>query len=309
MKIVYSDGYFLPLGEHVFPAVKYRLVRERLLEEEVVSDEDFMEPVAASREDLLLAHTEEYVDKLERGFFTPEELMQHEIPFSRKLVDAFFLAAGGTRLAGERALGDGIGINLGGGFHHAFAGHGEGFCLVNDVAVAARRLRKDGRIRRAMVVDCDVHQGNGTASIFANDSEVFTLSIHQANNYPFWKPPSDLDIHLPNGIQDADYLLRLGQGLEASLARFTPDLIFYVAGADPYVQDQLGGLGLTLAGLEERDRLVLSEAGKRNIPVCITLAGGYANRVEDTITIHANMVKVAWRMGGFPPSASPPATS
>jgi acetoin utilization deacetylase AcuC-like enzyme len=209
------------------------------------------------------------------------------------MVDAFWLAAGGTILAARLALRDGVGFNIGGGFHHAFPGHGEGFCAINDIAIAIRRLQREGVIRRAMVVDCDVHHGNGTAAIFAGDESVFTLSIHQANNYPSEKPLSSLDIHLADLVGDTEYLHRLGNGYRAALALFRPELIVYVAGADPYMEDQLGGLSLTFDGLRERDRLVLWTALSHNIPVAVVLAGGYAQSVEDTITIHANTAAVA----------------
>ena len=209
------------------------------------------------------------------------------------MAEAFFLAAGGTTLAARQALECGIGFNLGGGFHHAFADHGEGFCAINDMAVAVRRLQRDGLIGRAMVVDCDVHHGNGTAAIFAGDSSVFTLSIHQFNNYPSEKPPSSLDIHLADGVGDAEYLNRLEHAYRAALALFKPEFVMYVAGADPYREDQLGGLLLTFNGLKDRDRLVLGEALRRGIPAAVVLAGGYAESVEDTITIHANTAAAA----------------
>jgi acetoin utilization deacetylase AcuC-like enzyme len=183
--------------------------------------------------------------------------MQLEVPYSRELVEAFWLAAGGSMLAARLALEQGIGFNIGGGFHHAFAGHGEGFCAINDIAVAIRAMQREGRIQRAMVVDCDVHHGNGTAGIFAGDASVFTLSIHQFNNYPSEKPPSSLDIHLPDGVGDEEYLHRLGNGYRAAMTMFHPELLIYVAGADPYCEDQLGGLSLSLEGLRERDRLVI----------------------------------------------------
>jgi len=293
MKVVYSEGYFLKLGDHVFPAVKYRRVKERLLEQGVVTAADILEPDPATDEEILLVHTPSYFGKLKTGSFSPVDVMRHEVPYSHELVDAFVLGAGGTIRAGRLALEERIGANLGGGFHHAFPEHGEGFCLINDVAVAIRRLQKDRKIERAMVVDCDVHQGNGTAAIFRKDPEVFTLSIHQANNYPSWKPPSNLDINLEDGVGDREYLDRLGEGLASSLEKFQPDLLMYVAGADPYAEDQLGGLRLTLQGLEERDRLVLAAARDRRISACITLAGGYAAQVEDTVTIHANTIRVA----------------
>ena len=298
MKVVYSDGYFLKLGDHVFPAVKYLRVKDRLLEEKILSPSDLVAPAPATDEDVLLVHTHSYVNKLRTGSFSHIEAMRLEVPYSRELVDAFYLGAGGSILAGRLALEERAAVNLGGGFHHAYPEHGEGFCLVHDVAVAVRRLQKDRKIVRAMVVDCDVHQGNGTAAIFRRDPDVFTLSIHQVSNYPAWKPPSDLDINLEDGAGDAEYLDRLGKGLSASLEKFTPEVLFYLAGADPYAGDQLGGLSLTVEGLLRRDRLVLSAACERQIPVCITLAGGYAVNVEDTVTIHANTVRVTKELLG-----------
>lgn len=298
MKVVYSDGYFLKLGDHVFPAVKYGQVRDRLLAEKILSPSDLVAPAPATDEDVLLVHTHSYVNKLKTGSFSPIEAMRLEVPYSRELVEAFYLGAGGSILAGRLALDEGAAINLGGGFHHAYPEHGEGFCLVHDVAVAVRRLQKDRKVVRAMVVDCDVHQGNGTAAIFRKDPDVFTFSIHQAGNYPSWKPPSDLDIDLEDGVGDAEYLDRLGKGLQASLQKFTPEILFYLAGADPYAGDQLGGLSMTVEGLLRRDRLVLSAARERRVPVCITLAGGYAVNVEDTVTIHANTVRATRELLG-----------
>ncbi|HEV8376947.1 MAG TPA: histone deacetylase [Candidatus Polarisedimenticolia bacterium] len=298
MKVVYSDGYYLKLGEHVFPAVKYRRVKERLLEEKIVEPSDLREPEPATDDDLLLVHTPSYIQKLKMGTFSPVEVMRHEVPYSRELVDAFVLGAGGSILAARLALDDGIAVNLGGGFHHAFPDHGEGFCLIHDVAVAIRRMQKERKIEKAMVVDCDVHQGNGTAAIFKKDPDVFTLSLHQLNNYPTWKPPSSLDVDLSDGVQDAEYLEKLKEGLDSALRQLVPDMLFYVAGADPYKEDQLGGLGLTLEGLVKRDVLVLRTARQRKIPAHVTFAGGYAVQVEDTVTIHANTVRVAKEVFG-----------
>jgi acetoin utilization deacetylase AcuC-like enzyme len=191
------------------------------------------------------------------------------------------------------ALEEGVAVNVGGGFHHAYPDHGEGFCVLNDFAVAIRSLQKNKIVERAMTVDCDVHQGNGTAAIFGGDHTVFTLSIHQENNYPYPKPPSSLDINLDDGVGDEEYLRELAKGLDGALAEFNPDLIFYMAGADPYRDDQLGGLRLSLEGLQRRDRLVFEKARAKNIPVAVTLAGGYARRLEDTIQIHSNTIHVA----------------
>ena len=293
MKLIYSDGYDLNLGEHVFPSTKYRLVRKELLKEKLASEQDFLEPTPATDEDVLLVHTVEYVQKLKTGTLSESEIYRMEIPYSPEMVRAVWLCAGGSILAGRRALSDAIAINIGGGFHHAFPGHGEGFCVIHDVAIAIRKLQMDGAIRRAMTVDLDVHHGNGTAFIFARDNTVCTFSMHQENNYPLEKPPSDIDIHLPDGSGDESYLHLLRQNLHHALSEFSPDLIFYLAGADPYCEDQLGGLSLTKAGLRERDRVVMSFARERNIPVAVTLAGGYARRLEDTIDIHVGTVRSA----------------
>jgi acetoin utilization deacetylase AcuC-like enzyme len=291
--LVYHDDYDLHLGAHIFPSQKYRLVRQALLESGRAVAEDFLTPEPASDEDVLRVHTREYVRKLKTGRLSPLELLRLEIPYSPELVRAVWLAAGGSILAGRCALRDGLAANIGGGFHHAFPDHGEGFCVLHDVAIAIRRLQADGAIQTATVIDTDVHQGNGTAAIFAGDGTVFTFSIHQENNYPYPKPPSSLDIGLPDGIGDAAYLEALEGGLRRALASFHPDLIFYVAGADPYREDQLGGLALTMEGLRERDRLVYAQARARGIPVAITLAGGYARRVEDTVRIHVQTLETA----------------
>ena len=320
-KLVYSDAYYLPIGSHVFPAEKYRLVRNRLISTAVAEPADFLEPQPATDQDILLVHKPEYVQKLKAGRLSPREEMEMEIPYSRDLVEAFWLAAGGSILAARHALCEKVCVSIGGGFHHAFPDHGEGFCMIHDVAVAIRRLQRDEKISNAMTVDCDVHQGNGTAAIFAgartesvplpsvsgatlnparpprmrgaHAGEVFTISLHQHNNYPLYKPPSSIDVDLPDGIGDADYLAWLDNALSSGLRQFEPDLICYIAGADPYREDQLGGLDLTVAGLKSRDELVFRVAKARNIPVMVTYAGGYAQNVEDTVTIHSNTVVAA----------------
>jgi acetoin utilization deacetylase AcuC-like enzyme len=290
-KLVYHPGYDLNLGEHVFPSQKFRLIRERLLAEGFAAPEDFIEPEPASDADLLLVHRKDWVERLRTGTLTFHDILMLEVPYSRQMVKAFWLAAGGTTLAARLALSDGAGLNIGGGFHHAFPEHGEGFCAINDCAVAIRSLQKKGRIERAMVVDCDVHQGNGTATIFARDKTVFTLSIHQLNNYPARKPASDIDINLADEAGDEEYLERLRNAYVPALTEFQPQLVVYLAGADPYYQDQLGGLALSLEGLKARDRLVMATALMHKVPVAITLAGGYAVDLDDTITIHANTAK------------------
>ena len=322
-KLVYSEKYFLPIGEHIFRADKFRLIRERLLQQRVAEDADFVVPQTATEADVLLVHSPLYVKKLMEGSLSAREELEMEIPYSPQVVDAFMLHTGGSILAAEHALEDSVCINMGGGFHHAFPEHGEGFCIINDLAVAIRALQKRGKIRRAMTVDCDVHQGNGTAVIFASGSppttpntlpsgpaatsgarqrttmtegpsnDVFTISLHQENNYPFIKPPSSIDVNLPDGCGDAEYLAWLDNALSSGLRQFEPQLICYVAGADPYMDDQLGGLSLSIAGLKQRDELVFRVARARDIPVMVTYAGGYANHIEDTVTIHCNTVAAA----------------
>jgi acetoin utilization deacetylase AcuC-like enzyme len=325
-KLIYSSGYYLPIGQHVFPAEKYRCIHDRLLETGVAQASDFLDPGPATDEDILLVHTRDYVNKLKTGTLSPREGMALEVPFSPELVKAFWLSAGGSILAAQHALIDRVAINIGGGFHHAFPDHGEGFCMIHDVAVAIRRLQRDDKIHTAMTVDCDVHQGNGTAAIFAGtrtaseplpsagpstrslsaqDSapsgkmrgahagDVFTISLHQHNNYPPYKPPSSIDVDLPDGTGDDDYLAWLDNALSSGLRQFEPDLLCYIAGADPFREDQLGGLSLTIEGLKKRDELVFRVARARDIPVMVTYAGGYARNVEDTVTIHSNTVIAA----------------
>ncbi len=291
-KLVYHEDYDLHLGTHVFPTQKFRLIRERLLSDGFADEADFVTPERAADEDLTLVHTVDWVRRLRGGQLRFEEVLRLEIPYSQEMVNAFWLAAGGSTLAARRALRDGIAYNVGGGFHHAFPGHGEGFCAIHDVAVAIRRLQEDRLIEKAMVVDCDVHQGNGTAAIFADDPSVFTLSIHQYNNYPYEKPPSDIDVHLEDQVGDEEYLARLGDAYAPAIERFRPDLVMYVAGADPYFDDQLGGLALTMEGLLDRDRLVLGTAVKLGVPAAVTLAGGYARILNDTVTIQSGTAKV-----------------
>lgn len=292
-RLVYHERYDLHFGDHVFPSRKFKWLHDRLLRTGFAVAADFVVPPPATDEDLALAHDRAWIDKLSSATLSYQEALQLEVPYSRHLVEGFWLAAGGSTLAARLALQDGIGYNVGGGFHHAHADHGEGFCAINDIAVAVRCAQRDGLAARAMVVDCDVHQGNGTAAIFAGDASVFTLSIHQHNNYPALKPPSSLDIDLADGVADDEYLDRLGEAFRPALDRFRPELIVYVAGADPYCDDQLGGLSLSLAGLRERDRMVIHSALEAGVPVAIVLAGGYAQHVEDTVVIHANTAEVA----------------
>jgi acetoin utilization deacetylase AcuC-like enzyme len=292
-KIVYHPEYDFRLGLHVFPSEKYRLVRERLLAENFATAEDFLQPGLALDEDLQLVHTREWVRRLRTGLLSFDEARRLEIPYNETVVRGFWLHAGGSMLAARLALRDGLAYNLGGGFHHAYAGHGEGFCAVNDVAVAVRRMQRDGFIHRAMVLDCDVHHGNGTAAIFGGDPSVFTMSVHQLHNYPEDKPPSSLDVHLEDGVEDEEYLDQLRRAFAPALDRFQPDLLFYIAGADPHWKDQLGGLRLTMEGLSRRDKLVFDAALERRVPVAIALAGGYSVDVRDTVGIHCNTARAA----------------
>ncbi len=320
-KLVYSEEYYLPIGEHIFPSAKYRLLCRHLLDQSVISEDDLVAPRPADDDDILLVHTPMYVHKLKTGTLSARDELELEVPYSRELVDAFWLQAGGSVLAAELALRDRVCVHLGGGFHHAFADHGEGFCVLNDIAIAIRKMQQDGRITRAMTVDCDVHQGNGTAAIFggakepfplppawsaaltmphkpanmkqAHAGDVFTISLHQENNYPVWKPPSSIDVNLPDGTGDEEYLAWLEKALVSAIEQLEPDLLVYVAGADPYREDQLGGLGLTIDGLRRRDEAVFLFARNNSIPVMATLAGGYALQLQDTIRIHANTVVAA----------------
>jgi acetoin utilization deacetylase AcuC-like enzyme len=332
-KLIYSDAYYLPIGNHVFPAEKYRRVRDRLIAGNVADAKDFLEPEPATDQDILLVHKPEYVQKLKTGTLSPREEMEMEIPYSRDLAEAFWRAAGGSILAARQSLIDKVCLSIGGGFHHAFPDHGEGFCMIHDVAIAIRRMQRDDKIRTAMTLDCDVHQGNGTAAIFAGTrtesvplpsvssstlnparpsasprgkmrgnhaGDVFTISLHQHNNYPLYKPPSSIDVDLPDGTGDDDYLAWLDNAISSGLRQFEPDLLCYVAGADPYKEDQLGGLNLTIEGLKKRDELVFRVARARGIPVMVTYAGGYAQNVEDTVTIHTNTVIAAKEVFAMP---------
>lgn len=312
MDIVYSERYQVDIGAHVFQMGKYAKVRDGLLSRGVIDAAALIEPEPAGWDELALVHTAEYIEKTRSGGFRASELALLELPWSPSVAEGFRLMAGGTLAAARIAVQAGASMerdaasgsvgrlvaaaNLGGGFHHAFPSHGEGFCLYNDVAVAIRVLQRDGLIRRAAVVDADVHQGNGTAFIFDGDPSVFTFSIHQEHNYPHVKPRGSLDVGLPDGTDDREYLHALERALPAVFAS-RPDLVLYVAGADPYLEDQLGGLCLTYEGLRGRDFLVLSSAREAGIPVVIVFAGGYARRVEDTAAIHVATIEEAVRLG------------
>jgi acetoin utilization deacetylase AcuC-like enzyme len=289
---VFSSRYHIDIGTHIFPTTKYVRVFDRLRADPSLQ---FVEPDAATWEDLALVHTPEYLTKLQTGAFTAAELAQLEVPWSREVVEGFRLMTGGTVAAAQRAIERDAGAivaHIGGGLHHAFPGHGEGFCLFNDVAVAIRVLLRDARIARATVIDLDVHHGNGTAFIFEADPRVFTFSMHQQHNYPMVKPRGSLDVGLKDGATDEEYLERLSEALPRVFAH-APDVVFYLAGADPYEHDQLGGLALTKRGLQERDRLVLDACGAHGVPAVVLLAGGYAHDVADTVAIHAATIEAA----------------
>ncbi len=291
--VVHAPSYEVDLGPHVFVTAKYRLVRRGMVAAGLMDDTDVVHPERASEADLGRVHTAAYLRKIREGDFTRDERIVLEVPFTPEVRDASILCCGGTILTARFAVEAGVAVHLGGGFHHAFADHGEGFCLLNDVAVAARVVQSEGLARRPVVVDLDVHHGNGTAAIFSSDPSVFTFSMHQDRNYPLVKPPGDLDRPLPDGMGDDEYLSVLDAALEEVMERHDPDLALYLAGADPYVEDQLGGLALSRPGLAERDRRVIEFFRKRDVPVAVTLAGGYARRLEDTVAIHLGTVRAA----------------
>jgi acetoin utilization deacetylase AcuC-like enzyme len=292
VKVVYSPRYEISLPGHIWPTSKYRLIADRVRSNSAVV---FVEPEPASWEDLALVHTPEYLHKLRDGGMTMDDIATLELPWQPEMADGFRLMVGGTIHAARAAVDDGLAAHLSGGLHHAFANHGEGFCPVNDVAVAVRVLGQSGRseskgLRRAAIVDLDVHHGNGTSMIFGRDEDVFTFSMHQQLNYPFYKPPGDLDIGMEDGTRDMRYLELLSDALPRVLDH-RPDIIFYLAGADPYEGDRLGGLRLTKAGLAQRDRVVVAAARAAGVPLVTVLAGGYAADVEDTVDIHVATIE------------------
>lgn len=295
-KFIYSDKYWMHnMNNHIFPVEKYRMIYEKLLMMGA-RKEDFLPPISATVEDILLAHTPKYVKKLRTGKLSHSEVMCLELPYSPELFEFALMYVGGTITAAKQALKEGMAVHLGGGFHHAFADHGEGFCILNDVAVAVKKLKKEKRVAKIMVVDVDVHQGNGTASILSKENDVFTFSIHQMDIYPAVKPQSSLDVGLWTGDGDEKYLAALEKHFPLLYEEFRPDLIFYLAGADPFEKDQLGSLKLTKEGLMARGRLLIGEARRRKIPVVVLLAGGYAFNVQDTVAVHLNTIKVARKM-------------
>jgi len=296
MKLFYADHFVLPLPEgHRFPMEKYARLRERLMDSGLFGADDFHVPDAASDTELLRAHDAGYVQRVVRGTLDKNDIRRIGFPWSEAMVERSRRSAGATLAACRAALEGGCAANLAGGTHHAFRDRGEGFCVFNDAAVAALAMRAEGRVERVAIIDCDVHQGNGTAAILANRPECFTFSIHGARNYPFDKETSDLDVELPDGTTDDTYLTALQAALGPVFARGKPDLVIYLAGADPYEDDRLGRLKLTKAGLAERDQLVFDKVRQRGLPIAIAMAGGYARNINDTVEIHANTVCSAAR--------------
>jgi len=314
MDVVYAARYRIEIGPHVFHTQKYELVHARLLEARIIEPADVVEPSPAGWDDLARVHTADYLARMRAGTLSRDEIAQLELPWSQEIVDGFRLMVGGTIEAAQRACGlevrglksevrratSGfepqtshfqVSCHLGGGLHHAFPNHGEGFCPFNDVAVAVRELQMHG-VERVAIVDLDVHHGNGTAFIFESDPRVFTFSMHQQHNYPMWKPAGTLDVGLPDGAGDARYLRDLEHALPTVMAS-DPQCVFYLAGADPYEDDQLGGLRLTRDGLRQRDRMVIEAVREAAVPLVIVLAGGYARRLGDTVAIHVATIEEA----------------
>ena len=304
-QLIFSNEYWMvETGKHVFPLQKYRLVYENLLAMGA-KKENFLRPRPATDEDVLLVHTARYLKRVMTGGLSVAELKALEVRYSPEFVRFALLSVGGTVLAARKALEAGLAVHIGGGFHHAFPDHGEGFCLLNDVAVAARKVIVDDLAERVMIVDCDLHQGNGTAAALAGRPEIFTFSIHQMDIYPTEKPWSTLDIGVWAGDGDTKYLTELGAHIPRIYKEFRPNLVIYLAGADPYEKDQLGGLALTKAGLKERDKLVIENARCLGIPVAVVLAGGYALEIRDTVDIHLNTVRIAQRVQRIYPEPPP----
>ena len=289
-----SAAYTFPLPPgHRFPIEKYALLRDAVVAERLVSPAHLHDPARATIDELARVHTRDYIDRLTSGTLSDAELRLLGFPWSPALVERSYRAVGGTLGAARSALRDGVAMNLAGGTHHAFPDHGEGFCVFNDVAVGVRALRAEGGIRRAAIIDLDVHQGNGTHAIFEGDADTFTFSMHGGRNYPFHKVPGTLDIELPDGTGDEDYLSQLEAALPRVLDAGAPDLVVYLAGADPHERDRLGRLRLTFDGLERRDAMVIEACREVGIPVAITIAGGYGIDIRETVAIHLATARVA----------------
>jgi acetoin utilization deacetylase AcuC-like enzyme len=294
VKVFYCDQFVLPLPEgHSFPMSKYALLRQRVVESGLVAPEDLCVPHAATDAEILRAHAPDYLRRVQHGELTPEEVRRLGFPWSPELVERSRRSSGATIAACRAALEDGVAVNLAGGTHHAFRDRAEGYCVFNDSTIAARAMQAEGRVRRVVILDCDVHQGNGTAAILRDDATIFTFSIHGARNFPLRKEQSDLDVELPDGTDDAGYLEALEKGIGQALERAEAELSIYLAGADPYHGDRFGRLKVSKEGLAERDRLVFRRCRRAGLPVAVTMAGGYSRRVEDTVAIHFQTVSIA----------------
>jgi acetoin utilization deacetylase AcuC-like enzyme len=290
-RIYYSPYYYADIGKgHVFPIKKFEFVRDKLLEEGTLQSSEIFEPQPAKIEDVLLVHTEDYISRLRGGTLTAKEIRKLGLPWSKSLVRRSFLAVSGTINAAKHALEKGVASNLAGGTHHAFPDRGEGFCVMNDVAVAIEVLKRNDLAKRFLIIDCDVHQGNGTAFIFKDDEAVFTFSMHGAKNYPLFKEISNLDIELPDKTSDDEYLETLNEVLPRVFLH-NPDIVFYLGGADPFEKDKLGRLNLTMNGLIKRDEAVLIFAKEREVPIVTVMSGGYAQDINDTVEIHCNTIR------------------
>jgi acetoin utilization deacetylase AcuC-like enzyme len=297
LTLYYADHFVLPLPPgHRFPMAKYARLRERLAACGEFREDDFRVPSAATDADIRRAHCPEYLGRVVAGSLSAKEIREIGFPWSEAMVERSRRSAGATLAAARDALVQGWSANLAGGTHHAFFDRGEGFCVFNDAAIAARALQAEAGLARVAVIDCDVHQGNGTAAILRGDDSVFTFSIHGARNFPFAKEASDLDIELADGTGDEEYLWHLERGLDETLERSGPQLAIYLAGADPHEGDRLGRLKLTKRGLERRDELVFGRLAARGIPVAIAMAGGYGNEIDDTVAIHAATILAAKRL-------------
>ena len=293
-----SARYTVPLGNHSYPMEKYRLVPERLLADGVLTTDELVEPAPVSLADVLRVHTSAYVQAVLDGTLDRRALLRLGLPWSSALVRRVFAVVGGTLGAADAALRDGAAVNLAGGTHHAFADHGEGYCVFNDLVIALRRLRADGRIDRVLIIDLDVHQGNGTAALCRTDATTFTFSMHGANNYPARKERSSWDVALPDAMTDEAYVSRLADILPSLIERARPDLVMYQAGVDVLAGDRFGKLGLSLAGLEERDRLVCACATQAGLPLVVTLGGGYARAIDRIVEAHCRTVATLRRLAG-----------
>jgi acetoin utilization deacetylase AcuC-like enzyme len=294
MKVFYSDHFVLPLPEgHRFPMAKYSMLRERVARDGICGPGELLTPRAVTDQEILRAHAPDYLKRVASGTLTDKEMRRIGFPWSEQMVERSRRASGGTLGACLAALDEGFAANLAGGTHHAFSDRGEGYCVFNDSAIAARAVQAAGLVGRVVVIDTDVHQGNGTAAILRGDPTVFTYSIHGAKNFPFHKDESDMDAPLPDGAGDTEFLATLERGLEAALDAAGADLAIYLAGADPFEGDRLGRLSVTKLGLAERDRIVLQSCRERGIPVAVTMAGGYANEVEDTVDVHFRSIRRA----------------